>query len=114
MTPETDGDSFEKNTLRWFFITAAGFMVFGSLSMILYLAFMSKILVENKQTEAFETVWYEKPAKGIDKSNAFDQKYEQFKKHFRNDVPGVEYVDFFKFPDGSIYKGQIIRKNGGI
>lgn len=44
----------------------------------------------------------------INQSNAFEQTYEDLHPKLRNDIQGLIFVDNYVFPNGSMYKGQMI------
>ena len=51
--------------------------------------------------------------RSINQLNAFEQTYEDLLPKLKNDIPGVIFVDNYMFPNGSMYKGQmLIEKNG--
>ena len=54
---------------------------------------------------------YDGPARGINQGNAFEQSHDQIHQHFRKDIPQVVYVNLFEFPNGSLYKGQMLQRS---
>ena len=51
---------------------------------------------------------YDGPARGVNQQNAFEQQHDQVHQHFRKDIPGLVYVNLYEFPNGSLYKGQML------
>ena len=44
----------------------------------------------------------------INQANAFQQTYEDLLPKLRNDIDGLIFVDNYMFPNGSMYKGQML------
>ena len=48
----------------------------------------------------------------INQQNAFEQTYEDLLPKLRSDIDGLIFVDNYQFPNGSMYKGQMLIDKG--